>query len=56
MPDIPPTTSESMLNDDALYEQEYGESETDGEDICGVELDRGGVCERPAGECPYHDD
>lgn len=21
---------------------------------CGAELDRGGTCDRPAGECPWH--
>lgn len=52
MPDIPPTTSEAMLDDDALYRQQYGEED----DICGAELARDGICERPAGECPYHDD
>lgn len=25
-------------------------------EVCGEELDRGGVCERPADECPYHRD
>lgn len=25
-------------------------------DICGAELSQGGICERPADECPYHGD
>ena len=31
------------------------EDETSG-DICGAEMSDGDVCERPAGECPYHGD
>lgn len=36
---------------------EPGESEdTDGEPqaVCGEEMTDGSICERPAGECPYH--
>jgi hypothetical protein len=25
------------------------------QEICGVEMSDGSTCERPAGECPYHD-
>lgn len=31
MPDIPPTTSEGMLDDDALYEEQYGEPRSESE-------------------------
>jgi len=33
---------------------EEPESVTDDE-ICGAELSQGGTCDRPADECPYHD-
>lgn len=55
MPDIPPTTSEQMMDDDALYANEYGD-EDDEADTCEKIVERTGeVCgrERP---CPYHDD
>lgn len=52
MPDVPPTTSAGMLEDDALYAAQYGEDEPA---ICGAELSNGrGTCERLAEECQYH--
>lgn len=53
MPDVPPTTSEGMLDDDALYREQYGE-EPDEPAICGAEKSDGSECQRLAEECQYH--
>lgn len=33
---------------------EVGDTTDDDEAICGAEMSDGSICERPAGECPYH--
>lgn len=33
---------------------ETDDSENSDDDICGVEMSDGSICERPADECPYH--
>jgi hypothetical protein len=33
-----------------------GKTEESGEEeVCGTEMTDGSLCQRPAGECPYHD-
>lgn len=45
-----PTPAESDRDSDSDSDSEDGGEE----DICGVEMDSGEICERPADECPYH--
>lgn len=52
--------SDAMLDDDAVEANDPSFTDTsdlrsDDEELCGADLSRGGTCERPAGECPYHD-
>lgn len=50
---VPPTTAREIEAQRRTHSQTDTDEEA-GDEVCGEDLARGGVCERPAGECPYH--
>lgn len=46
--------SEDEAQADSDESAEEGEDEESDVEICGVEMNDGSICERPADECPYH--
>lgn len=46
---------EHVEPEDSADNPEGSPDESGADDICGAEMTDGSVCERPAGDCPYHD-